>query len=143
MGGHPQAGTLHHVEINVSNLERSVQFWGWFLETLGYTKYQEWDQGVSWKLGDTYLVFVQTEERFLDAPYHRQGTGLNHIAFYARSKTQVDIITEELRSREVPILYQDRHPYAGGQDHYAVFFEDPDRIKVELVAPKEELEELT
>ncbi|EGL84198.1 glyoxalase [Caldalkalibacillus thermarum TA2.A1] len=91
MSGHPQAGTLHHVELNVSNLEQSVQFWGWFLETLGYTKYQEWDQGVSWKLGDTYLVFVQTEERFLDAPYHRRRTGLNHIAFYARSKTQVDI----------------------------------------------------
>jgi catechol 2,3-dioxygenase-like lactoylglutathione lyase family enzyme len=32
------------------------------------------------------------------------------------------------------ILYQDRHPHAGGENYYAVFFEDPDRIKVELVA---------
>ncbi len=28
------------------------------------------------------------------------------------------------------------HPYAGGDDHYAVYFEDPERIKVELVAPE-------
>jgi hypothetical protein len=28
------------------------------------------------------------------------------------------------------------HPYAGGTDHYAVYFEDPDRIKVEVVAPE-------
>lgn len=30
--------------------------------------------------------------------------------------------------------YEDRHPYAGGPDYYAVFFEDPDRMKVEIVA---------
>jgi hypothetical protein len=29
-----------------------------------------------------------------------------------------------------------RSPFAGGASHYAVFFEDPDRIKVEVVAPK-------
>jgi hypothetical protein len=38
-----------------------------------------------------------------------------------------------LRRRGTGILYQDRHPHAGGDDNYAVFFEDPDRIKVELV----------
>ncbi|GAA0595336.1 hypothetical protein GCM10009001_09310 [Virgibacillus siamensis] len=35
-------------------------------------------------------------------------------------------------------MYSDKHPFAGGEDHYAVYFEDPDRIKVELVAPDEE-----
>jgi hypothetical protein len=34
----------------------------------------------------------------------------------------------------VKILYEDRHPYAGGPDHYAVFFEDPMRMKAEVVA---------
>lgn len=63
------AGLLHHVEINVSDLNRSIAFWGWFLEELGYTPFQEWENGTSWKLADTYLVFVQTEERFLDVPY--------------------------------------------------------------------------
>jgi hypothetical protein len=43
-------------------------------------------------------------------------------------------MTCELRERGVTILYEDRHPYAGGDDYYAVFFEDPDRMKVEITA---------
>ena len=128
-------GQLHHVELYVSDLARSAGFWGWFLERLGYGTFQEWPQGRSWKLGDTYLVLVQANERYRQPSYHRKRVGLNHLAFHAASRAQVDEFTQALRTRGVPILYEDRHPYAGGPDHYAVFCEDPDRIKVELVAP--------
>lgn len=127
---------LHHLEIYVSNLAKTTEFWGWFLTELGYEPYQKWDSGISWKYGDTYLVFVQVDKRFMDVPYHRSRVGLNHLAFHAASKEQVDRITEQLKEKGISILYHDRHPYAGGKSHYAVFFEDPDRIKVELVAPK-------
>lgn len=130
-------GLLHHVEIYVADLKRSDEFWGWFLGGLGYVRIAAWDAGVSYKLGDTYLVFVQTEERFLDVPYHRCRVGLNHLAFHARDRAHVDAVTTALRARGATILYEDRHPYASGSGTYAVFFEDPDRMKVELVAPKE------
>jgi catechol 2,3-dioxygenase-like lactoylglutathione lyase family enzyme len=129
------AGLLHHVEINVSNLDRSRLFWGWFLERLGYTKFQEWDAGTSWRLGATYIVFVQTVGEHLEPAYHRSRTGLNHLAFHAASRAQIDDLVRELDARAIPILYRDRHPHAGGGDSYVVFFEDPDRIKVELAAP--------
>ena len=128
-------GVIHHIEIFVSDLKKTIEFWNWFLEELGYDVFQEWEGGVSWKLGETYIVFVQAEERFLDVPYHRSRVGLNHLAFHAASRGHVDDITQKLKEMGVPILYTDRHPYAGGKDYYAVFFEDPDRIKVELVAP--------
>lgn len=128
-------GQLHHVEIYVSDLERSHAFWDWFLQYLGYREFQRWDGGFSFKLGPTYIVFVQTQDRFLDLPYHRCRAGLNHLAFHARSHEQVDELTRLLRARGITILYRDRHPHAGGDDSYAVFFEDPDRIKVEVVAP--------
>ena len=126
-------GCIHHIEIYVSDLKKSLEFWGWVLEFLGYEAFQEWNQGKSWKLGNSYLVFVQTEEKFKDIPYHRCGTGLNHLAFHAASKEVVDEITGLLREKGVTILYEDRHPYAGGAGYYAVFFEDPDRMKVEVV----------
>lgn len=128
-------GLIHHIEINVSKLEASINFWGWFLEELGYRPFQEWNQGKSWRLGDTYIVFVQTKEKYLDVPYHRSRTGLNHLAFHANSREEVDQFTRRLEERGVTILYRDKHPFAGGDDYYAVYFEDPDRIKVELVAP--------
>ncbi|RMG15260.1 MAG: hypothetical protein D6731_08725 [Planctomycetota bacterium] len=133
-----QAGLLHHLELYVSDLPRSLEFWSWFLLRLGYEPYQEWEGGRSFRLGPTYLVFVQTPPEHLAPPYHRRRTGLNHLAFHAASRAEVDRLTEELRRRGVPILYPDRHPHAGGPDHYAAFFEDPDRIKVELVAPSTE-----
>ncbi|WP_233096148.1 VOC family protein [Alicyclobacillus sp. SO9] len=131
-----RTGYLHHVEVNVSHLESSIQFWGWLLDYLGYQLYQEWSQGQSWKKGNTYIVFVQTVQRHLETGYHRKRTGLNHLAFHAESREEVDELTQVLRTRGIPILYESSHPYAGGPEHYAVFFEDPDRIKVELVAPE-------
>ncbi|MCA0987524.1 VOC family protein [Guptibacillus algicola] len=129
------AGHLHHVELYVSELKRTIDFWEWLLEELGYHSFQKWEEGHSFKIGDTYIVFVQVEERFQEPSYHRCRVGLNHLAFHAASREHVDELTNKLRAKGVPILYQDRHPYAGGDDYYAVFFEDPDRIKVEIVAP--------
>ncbi|WP_045516997.1 VOC family protein [Neobacillus niacini] len=126
---------LHHLEIYVSDLDKSVGFWGWLLTELGYEQYQKWESGISWKHQETYLVFVQADERFLDVPYHRCRVGLNHLAFHAKSREHVDEMTEALIEKGIPILYQNKHPYAGGNEYYAVYFEDPDRIKVELVAP--------
>ncbi|MBD8496894.1 VOC family protein [Paenibacillus arenosi] len=133
--GGVSVGLLHHIEIYVSDLKRSAEFWGWFLSELGYTPYQQWEEGRSWKLGDTYLVFVQAKEKHLDVPYNRCRVGLNHLAFHANSREQVDELTEKVRSKGMDVLYKEKHPFAGGEDYYALFFEDPDRIKVELVAP--------
>lgn len=127
-------GLLHHLELNVSNLKESVEFWGWLLEELGYEPFQRWDKGQSWRLNDSYIVFVQTEDHYLDVPYHRRRVGLNHLAFHVESRQHVDEWTRKLERKGIKVLYKDKHPFAGGMDHYAVFFEDPDRIKVELVA---------
>jgi catechol 2,3-dioxygenase-like lactoylglutathione lyase family enzyme len=132
---HDPSGLLHHVEIYVSDLRTSTEFWDWLLTELGYARFQEWEQGISWKRRDTYLVFVQTAPEHLDVPYHRGRTGLNHLAFHARSRRQVDDITSELPRRGATILYNDEHPRNDPGVPYAVYFEDPDRIKVELVAP--------
>lgn len=125
-------GSLHHVEIYVRDLQTSLNFWGWFLMRLGYSLYQSWDGGASYLLGTCYLVFVQVEERWKDVPYHRCRAGLNHLAFHAESSAFIDEITEELKKRQITILYPEQHPHAGGPDSYSVFFEDPDRMKVEL-----------
>jgi Lactoylglutathione lyase and related lyases len=127
-------GMLHHLELNVANLEQSVAFWGWLLEYLGYQVYQTWDNGRSWQLGATYLVLVQVEEPFSETSYHRKQVGLNHLAFQVETTDEVDQIAQLLVENNIQMLYQERYPYAGGPKHYAVYFEDPNRIKVEIVA---------
>lgn len=129
----PERGALHHLELYVPDLERSLLFWAWLLPELGYEVFQEWDEGCSWRLGDTYLAFVQAPAG--SGTIDRRSAGLNHLAFHAGSRQEVDDLTRRLRERDVRILYADRHPHAGGPDHYAVFCEDPDGLKVEVVAP--------
>ncbi len=127
-------GTLHHVEIYVSDLKRSTDFWSWLLtEKLSYTEFQKWEQGISFKFNETYIVFVQTEAKYSEVAYNRKNTGLNHLAFHCDSIEFIETLTKELKERSVTILYEDKHPFAGGNYYYAVFFEDPDRIKVEVV----------
>lgn len=128
---------LHHVEIYVSDLARTKDFYDWLLPKLGYALYQQWAQGASYIAGDCYLVFVQTKPQYLTSAYHRCHTGLNHLAFYAPDQQAVDALRAELLARQVPVLYDDRYPFAGGEGHYAVYFEDPDRIKLEVVAQEE------
>lgn len=127
-------GLLHHVEVNVEDLEESRVFWEWLLEHLGYSLFQEWENGFSYKLGGTYLVFVQTLEKYAQHGFHRCGTGLNHLAFHGESKDFIDHMHQLLLERKphVHLLYEDRYPHAGGPDSYGVFFEDPNRIKVEI-----------
>jgi hypothetical protein len=47
----------------------------------------------------------------------------------------VDEITADVREREdATVLYEDRHPFAGG--YYALYCEGPEGTKVEVVAPE-------
>ncbi|MDP9067998.1 MAG: VOC family protein [Actinomycetota bacterium] len=128
-----QHGHLHHVELYVSDLRKSLAFWRWLLGELGYQLLDEWDDGESWKLEQTYIVFVQVGDDFTEPRYDRRRVGLNHIAFHVASPADVDRLATEVTKRGSRVLYGDRYP---SEDHYAVYFEDPDGIKIELVAPK-------
>lgn len=131
-----QPGSLHHVEIYVASLAESCAFWEPFLAHFGYSVHR-FRNGVSLNLGDTYIVLVQAEEAHLAAGYHRKRIGLDHLAFHAESRRQVDRLAEWVTSNAYTVLYPEKHPYAGGPGYYALFCEDPNRIKVEVVAPSE------
>ncbi|SYW14257.1 VOC family protein [Oenococcus oeni] len=128
-------GAISHIEIYVSDLKASKRFWSWLLVSqFGYKVYQQWDKGISYILNGTYLVFVQTDQDKLVFDYNRTHIGLNHLAFHVDSKQMVDGIRERVQDNKYKELYAERYPFAGGPDHYALYFEDPDRIKVEIVA---------
>ncbi|MFD2830774.1 VOC family protein [Corticicoccus populi] len=127
-------GGIHHIEIYTGNLNQSREFYSNILGKLGYTLYQEWEEGFSLKLGSTYIVFVQAEEKYLINGYHRKNIGLNHLAFSVSDTESVDELRQYLIDSDIPLLYDGEYPYAGGGSHYAVYFEDPDRIKLEIAA---------
>ncbi|UTC75091.1 VOC family protein [Treponema sp. OMZ 792] len=123
---------MHHIEIYVSNLDKSKEFYSWILSILGFKLFQEWEDGFSYKKDGFYIVFVQAKEKYLIRGYNRCSIGLNHLAFRCHSKDEIDQIRKLLIQRNIVLLYDNKYPNAGGNEHYAVYFEDPDRIKIEI-----------
>jgi catechol 2,3-dioxygenase-like lactoylglutathione lyase family enzyme len=128
-----QSGTLHHVELWVPALDRAVLSWGWLLTELGYTQYQDWPAGRSWRLGPTYIVVEQSPDLIGDE-HERRRPGLNHLAFHVTDESTVDTIVAAAPGHGWRLMFADRHPYAGGPDHYAAYLEDVDGYEAELVA---------
>ena len=129
---------LHHVELYVSDLERALAFWTPFMERLGYEA-ERWSGGMNFFAGeeDPYLCLLEAPAEHRAAGFHRKRVGLNHLEFRAASRAQVDALRDWLRTSGATLLYDDRYPYATAPDYYALFCEDPDRIKLEVVAPGE------
>ncbi|KUN54742.1 glyoxalase [Streptomyces canus] len=129
----PTHGTLHHVELWVPDLNRALASLGWLLEALGYAPFQSWDAGRSWRLGPTYLVIEQSPA--LTAEQHdRCRPGLNHLAFHVEDAATVEKLTANASQHGWHLLFPERHPYAGGGQHYAAYLENDDGFEVELVA---------
>ena len=129
---------LHHVELYVSDLERSCAFWTPFMSMLGYDA-EPWSGGMNYVCSDseTYFCLLPASAEHLAAGYHRKRIGLNHLAFRGKCRAQVDQIAKWVKDSGYTLLYEDRHPFAGGPNYYAVFVEDPDRFKLEVVAPSD------
>jgi len=126
-------GELHHVELWVPDLGRAIDSLGWLLAALGYTPFQDWAEGRSWRLGDTYIVIEQSPA--LTAHIHdRYRPGLNHLALHAGTVEEVSGITAEATGHGWTLLFPDRHPNAGGPDHHASYLENEDGFEIELVA---------
>lgn len=131
----PITGTLHHVELWVPDLKRATVSWGWLLEQLGYSLFQEFKAGRSWRLGHTYIVVEQSPA--MSAPEHdRLRPGLNHLCFHAESTDLIDSLVMQAPEHGWVLMFPDRHPYAGGENHYAAYLEDLDGFEVELVTDR-------
>jgi catechol 2,3-dioxygenase-like lactoylglutathione lyase family enzyme len=126
-------GVLHHVELWVPDLDRARAEWGWLLGELGYEQYQDWEAGRSWKLGGTHLV-VEQSPALVEGPHERRRAGLNHLAFHAGAPARIETLAQEGPGHGWTLMFADRHPYAGGPDHYAAYLENSDAFEAELVA---------
>ena len=128
-----RAGRLHHVEIWVEDLEAARSSLGWLFQELGYAVSGEWSEGTSYQGAGEYLV-LESGPHVSAGGHDRLRPGLNHVAFHAGSRAEVDALTEAAQSRGFTLMFADRHPFAGGRNHYAAYLEAPNGFEVELVA---------
>jgi glyoxylase I family protein len=125
---------VHHVDLVVSSIERSLPFYRDLLAPLGWQRIGE----VEGERGETiwYLVGPGTSVGLREAQtpgeYDRYRVGLHHLALEAPARSVVDERAEWLRGRGAEIESgPEEYDYLPG--YYAVFFYDPDGLKLEVV----------
>ncbi|QCU78315.1 reverse transcriptase-like protein [Citricoccus sp. SGAir0253] len=128
-----RVGRLHHVEIWVRDLAQARATLGWLFQELGYAVSGEWSEGTSYQGAGEYLV-LESGPDVAGEGHDRLRPGLNHLAFHAGSRADVDALASAARERGFRLLFADRHPFAGGRSHYAAYLEAPGGFEVELVA---------
>ncbi len=126
---------LEHIIINVSDPKKSFPFYKDLLGYFGYQVIMEAEDHLGMKKkGDVSFWFVLTDSEFIPNGFHRKNTGLNHFCFNMDSKEDIDKFTEEyLKPRGIETLYETPKAFPEyTPNYYAVFFEDPDRMKIEI-----------
>lgn len=127
------SGTLlSHIELNVSDYAKSIRFYDHVLVPLGWRRLVCQKTHTVYSDGQMKIVLGPVEVKYQTPSYHRKRVGLNHLAFYAPSQSSVDDYVEKvLKPHQIPCLYETESK--GDETYYSVFFEDPDRIKIEVV----------
>jgi catechol 2,3-dioxygenase-like lactoylglutathione lyase family enzyme len=126
---------LHHLDLVVSSLERSLPLYRELLEPLGYTRageiVGERGERVVY-LGGSGGAAVSLREAQSPGAHDRYAVGLHHLAFNAPSRELVDDRLQWARAQGLEIENDPKEwPYMPG--YYAGFFHDPDGIKLEIV----------
>jgi glyoxylase I family protein len=126
---------VHHVDLVVSSIERSLPFYAELLGPLGYHSVGE----VEGERGETiwYLTGPGTaiglrEAQSESVEYDRYRVGLHHLAFEAASRAEVDERAAWVRAQGAE-LESEPQEYTYLPGYYAVFFYDPDGLKLEIV----------
>ena len=127
--------SFNHLQIYVSDRKISFPFYKELLTYLGYQLVDEDEShlGMRNEPTDIWLKEVPKENKSLG--YSRRNVGVNHLAFGVSKREDVDKFCQEfLIPRGIKPLYDSpRHFPEYTEKYYAVYFEDPDRIKLEVV----------
>jgi len=125
---------LHHVDLVVSSIERSLPFYRDLLAPLGFHRIGE----VEGERGETiwYLsgadCSIGLRESQSEGPFDRYRVGLHHLALEAASRAVVVERADWLREQGAEIESgPEEYFYSPG--YFAVFFYDPDGLKLEIV----------
>jgi glyoxylase I family protein len=130
-------GLISHLDLNVSDPSRSLPFYGLVLGHLGLQRFdlapdragwgKELSGGASWG-----IEIRPPAERPPGTRHERYAPGIDHLAVHAESRADVD----DLYAALIDAGYAVADPpaeYDYSPGYYAVAFDDPDGIRLEVV----------
>jgi catechol 2,3-dioxygenase-like lactoylglutathione lyase family enzyme len=131
-------GTVHHIDLTVENVAASLPFYEEILTFMGYARANEDGRGADWDLKHQRGAFTSIGIKRAEGDgqhrcHDRYSPGLHHLAWCADSRADVDNLYARLKEIGATILDAPAEYPRYGNGYYAVFFSDPDGLKLEYV----------
>ena len=129
---------LDHIGINVPDLAAARRYYDEMMPLLGFEPFYENERQFSYrpaggKPGTTIFFYTPDEE----GDYSRHRTGLQHLAFRARSRAEVDAVYAKVIELGNEIVRPAQIWPQYHANYYAVFWHDPHGFMLEMVCHKE------
>jgi catechol 2,3-dioxygenase-like lactoylglutathione lyase family enzyme len=119
---------IDHLVVSVGDFETSKAFYAPLMEFLGFGIEGEYAGMMGWANGKTLFWISAADAEGRKHKYRKCDIGFHHYAFRLRSRKDVDALQAFLESQGATIVDPAAEYY---DDYYAVFFLDPDGMKLE------------
>jgi glyoxylase I family protein len=131
-------GAVHHLDLTVKDLKTSRPLYEAVLGFMGYVIVDDRDDFIDFKLNTPgghpcFVGLAPAKGPNAARPHDRCSPGLHHVAWTAESRADVDALHALLQRIGATILDAPAEYPQYSPGYYAVFFADPDGLKLEFV----------
>ena len=119
---------IDHLVIRVSDFDKSKAFYGRLFDFLGFKILDEYEDAIGWTNGKTRFWIGAADAQGRKYKYRIGDIGFHHYAFGLHSRRDVNELQAFLEETGATIVDPAGEYY---NDYYAVFFLDPDGLKLE------------
>jgi catechol 2,3-dioxygenase-like lactoylglutathione lyase family enzyme len=125
----PRVVGIDHLVLSVGDFARSKVFYDKLLKFLGFRLKHEYEDMAGWSNGKTLLWIAAADAQGRKHRYRKGDIGFHHYAFELSSRKDVDALGAFLESNAMDVVDPPGEYY--GRNYYAVYFTDPDGMKLE------------
>jgi len=125
----PRVVGIDHLVLSVGDFARSKEFYDKLLKFLRFRLKHEYEDMAGWSNGKTLLWIAAADAEGRKRKYRKGDIGFHHYAFELASRKDVDALGSFLRANGMNVVDPPGEYY--GRNYYAVYFTDPDGMKLE------------
>ena len=125
----PRVVGIDHIVLSVGEFARSKAYYDKLLRFLGFKLKYDYADMAGWSNGKTLFWIAQADAQGRKRKYRKGDIGFHHYAFELGSRQGVDELGAFLVQNGMKVVDPPDEYY--GRSYYAVYFTDPDGMKLE------------